>query len=112
MKEWLEYAAVWLIVKGLGLLPRPAARRMASALTRFLYVLLPRLQKTAEINLPLAFPEWTDAQRRSVFGGMLRHLGWMAVEVARFPTSTRQNIEQTIGLDGRENSRERPGRAE
>src|SRR5438445_8154917 len=103
MKEWLEYAAVWLIVKGLGLLPRPAARRMASALTRFLYVLLPRLQKTAEINLRLAFPEWRDAQLRSVIGGMLRHLGWMAVEFARFPTYTRQNIEQMVVLDGHEN---------
>jgi Kdo2-lipid IVA lauroyltransferase/acyltransferase len=110
MKEWLEYAAVWLIVKGLGLLPRPAARRMASALTRFLYVLLPRLQKTAEINLRLAFPEWTDAQRRSVIGGMLRHLGWMAVEFARFPTYTRQNIEQMIVLDGHENFLEGQGR--
>jgi KDO2-lipid IV(A) lauroyltransferase len=103
MKEWLEYAAVWLIVKGMGLLPRPLARRMASALTRLFYVLLPRLQKTAKINLLLAFPEWTDAERRSVIRGMLRHLGWMAVEFARFPKYTRQNIEQMIVLDGHEN---------
>src|SRR6266576_2784426 len=90
MKEWLEYAAVWLIGWGLGLWPR--------------------LQKTAEINLRLAFPEWTDAQRRSVIGGMLRHLGWMAVEFARFPTYTRQNIEQMIVLDGHENFLEGQGR--
>ena len=45
MREWLEYGAVWLIVKGLGLLPRPVARPIASALARFIYVLLPRLQK-------------------------------------------------------------------
>jgi Kdo2-lipid IVA lauroyltransferase/acyltransferase len=103
MKARLEYAAVWLIVKGLGLLPRPLARRIASALTRFCYVLLPRLQKTAEINLLLAFPEWTDAQRRCVIRKMLRHLGWMAVEFARFPKYNRQNIEKVIVLDGHEN---------
>lgn len=103
MREWLEYGAVWLIVKGLGLLPRPVARPIASALTRFIYVLLPRLQKTAETNLLLAFPDWTDAQRQSAIGGMLRNLGWMAVEFARFPKYTRQNIGQVIVLDGHEN---------
>jgi KDO2-lipid IV(A) lauroyltransferase len=103
MREWLEYAAVWLTVKGLGLLPRTVARPIASALTRFIYVLLPRLRKTAEANLLLAFPDWTEAQRQSVIGRMLRNLGWMAVEFARFPKYTRQNIDQIIVLDGHEN---------
>lgn len=103
MREWLEYAAVWLIVKGLGLLPRVLARPVASSLTRFVYVLLPRLQKTAEANLLLAFPDWTEAERQSVVRGMLRQLGWMAVEFAHFPRYTRQNIEQIIVLDGHEN---------
>lgn len=103
MREWLEYGTVWLTVKGLGLLPRTVARAIASALTRFIYALLPRLQKTAETNLLLAFPDWTGAQRQSVIGRMLRNLGWMAVEFARFPKYTRQNIEQIIVLDGHEN---------
>jgi len=103
MREWLEYAAVWLTVKGLGLLPRPLARAIAEVLTRFVYVLFPRLRKTAETNLLFAFPDWTDAQRQSVIGGMLRNLGWMAVEFARFPKYNRQNIDQIIVLDGHEN---------
>ena len=103
MREWLEYAAVWSTVKGLGILPRPAARGLASALTRFLYLFLPRLRRTAEINLRIAFPDWSDAQRKSVIRGMLRNLGWMAVEFARFPKYTRQNIEQIVILDGQEN---------
>ena len=103
MREWLEYAGVWLMVKGLGLLPRPLARPVASSLTRFVYVFLPRLRKTAETNLLLAFPDWTDAKRQSAIRGMLRHLGWMAAEFAHFPKYTRQNIEQIIVLDGHEN---------
>ena len=103
MKEWLEYAGVWLIVKALGLLPRAMARAMASALTRFLYALLSRLQKTAEINLRIAFPDWSEAQLKSVIRGMLRNVGWMAAEFARFPKYTKQNIEQIIVLDGHEN---------
>lgn len=103
MKEWLEYAGVWLIVKALGLLPRAMARAIASALTRFLYALLSRLQKTAEINLRIAFPDWSEAQLKSVIRGMLRNLGWMAAEFARFPKYTKQNIDQIIVLDGHEN---------
>src|SRR5204862_6734936 len=100
MKEWLEYAGVWLIVKALGLLPRAMARAIASALTRFLYALLSRLQKTAGINLRIAFPDWSEAQLKSVIRGMLRTLGWMGAEFGRFPTYTKQNLYQTMGLDG------------
>jgi Kdo2-lipid IVA lauroyltransferase/acyltransferase len=103
MKEWLEYAAVWLILKGLGLLPRTAARGFAAGLMRFLYALLPKLRKTAEINLRIAFPDWSDAQHKSVIRGMLRNLGWMAAEFAHFPKYTKQNIEQIVVLDGHEN---------
>lgn len=103
MKEWLEYAAVWLIVKGLGLLPRPVARGCAAGLTRSLYALLPRLRKTAEINLRIAFPDWSDAQRQSVIRRMLRNLGWMAAEFACFPRYSKQTIEQIVVLDGHEN---------
>jgi Kdo2-lipid IVA lauroyltransferase/acyltransferase len=103
MKEWLEYAAVWLILKGLGALPRPVAMSLAVVAVRFLYALLPRLRKTAEFNLRIAFPDWDEIQRKTAIRGMLRNLGWMAAEFARFPKYTKQNIEQMVVLDGHEN---------
>lgn len=103
MKEWLEYAGVWLIVNGLGALPRPLARSFAVGAMRFFYAVLPRLRKTAEINLRIAFPDWDDAKRKAVIRGMLRNLGWMAAEFARFPKYSKQNIERVIVLDGHEN---------
>lgn len=103
MKEWLEYAGVWLVIKGLGLLPRSVARGCAVAAMRFFHALLPRLRKTAEINLRIAFPDWADAQRKVVVRGMLRNLGWMAAEFARFPKYTKRNIEGIVVLDGHEN---------
>ena len=103
MKEWLEYAAVWLIIKALGVLPRSVARGFAVVMMRFFYVLLPRLRKTADINLRIAFPDWTEARRKSVIRGMLRNLGWMAVEFARFPKYTTANIERVVVLEGHEN---------
>jgi len=103
MKEWIQYAAVWLILKGLGVLPRPLARSFAAAVARILYALLPKLQKPAEINLRIAFPDWTDTQRKAVIRGMIRNLGWMAAEFARLPKLTKENIEQVVILDGHEN---------
>jgi KDO2-lipid IV(A) lauroyltransferase len=103
MKEWLEYAAVWLLVKVLGVLPRPMARSLAAGLTRLIYAVMPRLRKVAEINLRIAFPEWSGAQREAAIRGMLRNLGWMVAEFARFPKYTKQNIEQIVVLDGHEN---------
>jgi Kdo2-lipid IVA lauroyltransferase/acyltransferase len=103
MKEWIEYAAVWAILKGLGVLPRPLARSFASGMMRIFYALLPRLRKTAEVNLRIAFPEWNDSRRKKVIRGMLRNLGWMAAEFVRLPKYTKENIEEIVVLDGHEN---------
>ncbi len=103
MKEWIEYVAVWAILKGLGVLPRPLARSIAAGVVRVFYALLPRLKKTAEANLRIAFPEWSEAQSKAVVRGMLRNFGWMTAEFARFPKYSKENIEQIVALDGHEN---------
>jgi Kdo2-lipid IVA lauroyltransferase/acyltransferase len=103
MKEWVEYAAVWLVLKGLGVLPRSLARSLAAAIAGMLLALRPKLRKTAEVNLRIGFPEWSDAQRAATIRGMVRNLGWMAAEFARFPKYSKENIEQLVVLDGHEN---------
>jgi len=103
MKEWLAYAAVWLILKTLGALPRTLARVFAASMTILLFRLLPKLEKTAEFNLRLAFPDWTDAERKAVKRKMVRNLGWMAAEFAHFPRLTKENIENVVILEGHEN---------
>lgn len=103
MKDWLAFAAVWSVVKFTGALPRGAARALAVGLTRLLFASTHKLRKTAEFNLKLAFPEWTEAQREATLNGMVRSLAWMAAEFARMPRYTSKNIEETIILDGNEN---------
>jgi KDO2-lipid IV(A) lauroyltransferase len=103
MIERLQYAVAWTFVKMLGALPRPLARWLAAAAMRLLLLLLPKLRKTAEFNLKLAFPEWTERQRREVTKRMTRNLGWMAAEFARMPRYTQKNIESVVVLDGHEN---------
>ena len=103
MKEWLEYAAVWAILKTLGALPRGLARGAAAGIASMFFAMMPKLRRTAEFNLRLAFPEWDAGRRNAVLRGMVRNLGWMAAEFARFPSDTRENIESVLILDGHEN---------
>jgi Kdo2-lipid IVA lauroyltransferase/acyltransferase len=103
MIERLQYAVAWTFVKILGALPRPVARALAAGAARGLLIFLPKLRKTAEFNLKLAFPEWAEARRRAVMKQMTRSLGWMAAEFARLPRYTKKNIVQVVVLDGHEN---------
>src|SRR5450432_1567132 len=103
MKEQWQYTVAWLLIKLLGILPRSAARALAAAGARVLFWMLPKLRKTAEFNLQLAFPDWPESRRREIKRKMVRNLGWMAAEFARFPKYTKENVEQFVVLDGHEN---------
>jgi KDO2-lipid IV(A) lauroyltransferase len=103
VKDWLQYIAAVATVKLLGALPRALARAIASATARLAFLLLPKLRKTSDFNLRLAFPEWDAKKRREVTRAMVRNLGWMAAEFARLPKYSKENIEQFVILDGHEN---------
>lgn len=103
LRERFEYAVLWLLLKTLGALPRGAARALGAAIAQLFFVLLPRLRRTAMFNLKLAFPEWSEAQRRETVREMVKQLGWMCAEFAQFPKLRRDNIENIIALDGLEN---------
>jgi len=103
VRERLEYAAAWLLLKTFGVLPRPLARFVAARVAALLLWMRPRPRHAAMQNLNLAFPEWTNKQRRAAIRGMVRQIGWMVAEFARFPRYTKKNIERVVLLDGFEN---------
>lgn len=103
MKDWLAYAVAWSVLKVVGLLPLSLARAAGAAVATVLLAFSPKLQKTGEFNLRLAFPDWSDAQRQNTLREMTRSLGWMAAEFARMPGYSRQHIGDVIVLDGHEN---------
>ncbi|HKV06445.1 MAG TPA: lysophospholipid acyltransferase family protein [Candidatus Acidoferrales bacterium] len=103
MRESLEYAAAWTGIKFLGLLPRSAARLVGAWFAAVAYWLRRPLRRTAQFNLRLAFPEWSDARRQQVIRGMIRQVGWMAGEFSQFPKYARGKIERIVAVDGFEN---------
>jgi KDO2-lipid IV(A) lauroyltransferase len=103
VRERLEFAALWILLKTIGALPRPLARYAGARTAAFLLWARPGLRHAAMENLRLAFPEWSKKQRRTALRGMVRQLGWMGAEFAHFPRLTKENIERLVLLDGFEN---------
>jgi KDO2-lipid IV(A) lauroyltransferase len=103
VREYLEYAAAWLLVKTMGAMPRPLARFVGASAAAFLFRLRPGLRRAAIENLQLAFPAWNKKQRDATIRGEVRQLGWMGAEFAHFPSYTKENIERIVLLDGLEN---------
>jgi KDO2-lipid IV(A) lauroyltransferase len=103
MRQRLEYALAWLIVKTLGALPRPLARAAAIALSRIVYLLHARLRRVGMRNLALAFPEKTLRQRAGILRGEFTTLGRHLAEVSRVSKYTLANVGQVVVYDEFEN---------
>ena len=103
VRGWLEYFSLWMVLKAAGLLPRGAARGAGAFAARTLFVLKPQLRRVADLNLRLAFPEWTNEQRHTTIRRMVTQLGWMAGEFSQIPKYFRANIDTIVRLEGHEN---------
>ena len=103
MRQRLEYALAWLIIKILGGLPRPLARAAAIALSWTIYWLHLRLRRVGMRNLALAFPEKTRRERARILRGVFTSLGRQLAEVCLFPKYTLENVGRVVVYDGFEN---------
>ena len=103
MRHGLEYAPVWLLVRGIGLLPRALARAAGIALARLVYLLHRRLRRVGMRNLELAFPDKSSAERRRILKALFDGLGRQLAEFCLFPRYTRENVERVAVYQGLEN---------
>ncbi len=99
----LQYWTMLLVLKSLGWLPHKLARAVCCALAAMSYWLWPRLRRVGLFNLKLAFPDWTEKQRRKVIYDLFQNFGRMLADYAHFPHWNRDNIEKLIIYDGFEN---------
>ena len=103
MRQRLEYAQAWLVIRTLGALPRSLARAVAIGVAGVIYILHARLRRTGMRNLGLAFPNLTRHERARILRGEFVSLGRQLAEVCRFPKYTRENLGQVVVYDGFEN---------
>jgi KDO2-lipid IV(A) lauroyltransferase len=100
MREALEYAFAWTLLRLMGALPRNAARRAGAALGFLAWCVLPNLRRTGLRNLELAFPELPAEGRLRLLRGVYRHLGWQLGEFCQMPRYTRDNTRDLIRYEG------------
>jgi Kdo2-lipid IVA lauroyltransferase/acyltransferase len=103
MRQRLEYALAWLIIKFIGALPRPLARAAAISLAWKVYLLHVRLRHVGRRNLELAFPEKSRGERARILRGVFTAFGRQLAEVCLFPKYTRENVSEIVVYDGFEN---------
>lgn len=103
MRYRLEYALAWLLIRSIGLLPRPVARAAGISLGQLVYLLHRKLRRVGMRNLELAFPEKSRQERRQILRGEFTSLGRQLAEVCLFPRYTRENVSQIVVYDGFEN---------
>ncbi|MGA8531306.1 MAG: lysophospholipid acyltransferase family protein [Acidobacteriaceae bacterium] len=102
MREALEFAFAWMLLKGMGALPRPAARRVGAGVGAIAWWILPRLRRTGLRNLELAFPSMAPEERVCVLRRLYRNLGWQLAEFSQMPGYTRVNTSDRVRYEGLE----------
>ena len=103
MREALEYALAWTLLRLMGALPRRAARSAGAAVGALAWYLLPRLRRTGLRNLELAFPEMPTRDRERILRNLYRSLGWQLAEFCQMRRYTPANTRNHIRYDGLEN---------
>jgi len=102
MRQKLEFALVWLLVKLLGLVPRRMARGGGGAIGWLAFAGLSRLRKTGMENLALAFPDKPSAERARILRAMYRNLGWQLAEFCHMSHYSLRQANTFIRYDGLE----------
>lgn len=85
MKQLFEYIAAWTILKGLGLLPRRAARTVGRGVGLAVYRVAGGLRRTGRRNLEIAFPERPAEERERILRGAFANLGRQLGEFSQLP---------------------------
>jgi KDO2-lipid IV(A) lauroyltransferase len=102
MQRRLEFILVWTAVTLLGLPPRSFARTIGAWIGSVALLLTPRLRRVGHLNLALAFPQKTEAERERILRKLYRNLGWLLAEFCQMSSYTAAATESFIRYEGLE----------
>src|SRR5690242_1253520 len=100
LKELVEYALAYGLLKAFGILPRPIARPAAQVFAWCGFHLSHRQRVAGLKNLSFAFPEKTEAERLQILRGCFQNIGRLLVEFSHFPQMKKSNIGKYVVVDG------------
>jgi Kdo2-lipid IVA lauroyltransferase/acyltransferase len=102
LRHAVEFAALWVVVRALGLLPRGLARALGALVGAAAYRVLGRLRRVGLHNLELAFPGMPASERDRVLRLEYRNLGWELAEFCQMSSYTQAFAGRFIRYEGLE----------
>ena len=91
MKKGLElitYCVVRVLVAALGALPQSVRVSLFGGVFRLAFSVIPRLRKTIDQNLRIAFPDKDEAWRKDIRGRNAIEMGRLLADTVRLPSLT------------------------
>ena len=99
-RERTLYRAL-IVVSAIGrCIPLRIGQFLGRALGRLAWYVARRERNKAIANLAIAFPDWSDAQRRETIRAMFQHLGMSVFELAWMPNLDQQKLARTTTIEG------------
>jgi KDO2-lipid IV(A) lauroyltransferase len=98
----IEYAAARLVLSALGAFPIKQSMQLGQLLGRVAYLFASELRRTGDINLKLAFPEKTAAERRELLKNCFQSLGRELGLFSHFPKNSGQSVLSVVEPQGLE----------
>ena len=103
LQTFLEYSAARSVLGTFGRLPAPAAFMLGRSIGKMAYALARNLRRTGEINLRLAFPEKSDAERAEILRECFDSLGRELGLFSQFSSRSPEELKNLIEVQGVEN---------
>jgi KDO2-lipid IV(A) lauroyltransferase len=100
MRQALEFAFTWTLLRVMGALPRGVARAAGAGLGVLAWHFMPRLRHTGMSNLEIAYPQVAIPERERILRTLYRNLGWELAEFCQMPAYTRENTRDLMRYEG------------
>ena len=101
----VEYFAARAMIGIFGILPRGVAVRLGMGIMRTLPYILGDLRRTGLINLKIAFPEKSEAERLALLRGTFDNLGRVLGELSQFHKYSVEDLAEIVDFELDEESK-------
>lgn len=98
-QDRLEYLILRAFVAPLAMLPLDMAVRLGAAIAWGVWLVAAPLRRVGMINLGIAFPEKSIAERRRILRTSMMNLGRMAAEMVHFPRMDDAELRERVKFE-------------
>jgi KDO2-lipid IV(A) lauroyltransferase len=100
LRNQAEALAAQAVVLSLQHAPRAVAERLARFYAGLLDRFIPRLRRTADVNLRFAYPDHDEGWRQRIIDENFTNIGRILFTLARFPSIDKGNVHDWIRYEG------------